>query len=300
MRKGCDRADRDISAPLRVTLDVRFRFSTRPLEIQRRADAGNQPNPEPQHSCRDASEFPKMGKCYEIKHFLNFRGIWLNNPQPNSLITFEINKSVSPVSPVSTVLFRGAYNGRYGSRQPLTGTGSQSIWRILPPSAPMYRNSPALHHQWQGCTVFFPEQSYRSRWKEKVGVRQMEEQSYRSATVARRRQGGKAARGGRRRGRGSLLWLVGAEQPPWDRQAALFSTRSPEGWSRERRRLKRKPESVRKQEDNRNVIAPSRFHRLEECGRWQRFRCCPSLLEAAKNSADADPACGICEAGKTC
>src|SRR5271167_3586301 len=37
--------------------------------------------------------------------------------------------------------------------------------------------------------VFFMEQSYRSRWKQKVGVRQIGEQSYRFATVARRRTG---------------------------------------------------------------------------------------------------------------
>ncbi len=48
----------------------------------------------------------KMGKCYGFTHFLRFRKKSRLNSQANDFITFEIKKSVSLVSPVSTVSFR--------------------------------------------------------------------------------------------------------------------------------------------------------------------------------------------------
>src|SRR5271167_1492505 len=35
---------------------------------------------------------PKMGKCYQIKHFLDFLRIQLENSQPKNLMTLEIKK----------------------------------------------------------------------------------------------------------------------------------------------------------------------------------------------------------------
>jgi hypothetical protein len=48
---------------------------------------------------------PKMGKCYEITHFLDFLGISSLFSHPNNLITFVIKKSVSLVPLVPTVHF---------------------------------------------------------------------------------------------------------------------------------------------------------------------------------------------------
>ena len=53
---------------------------------------------------------------------------------------------------------------------------------------------------------------------------------------------------------------------------SLFSTRSAEGWGRSSTGLKRKPESVRKQEGNTNVITLSRFLWLEQWRCRQRWR----------------------------
>ena len=47
----------------------------------------------------------KMGKCYEITHFLDFRGIWHFFSQPNNLIRLEIKKCVPLVPLVPTVPF---------------------------------------------------------------------------------------------------------------------------------------------------------------------------------------------------
>jgi hypothetical protein len=58
----------------------------------------------------DVSFFPKLGKCYEVIHFLDLRGFPLQNPQANRLMAFRDKKSVSLVSLVSTVSFRCAYN----------------------------------------------------------------------------------------------------------------------------------------------------------------------------------------------
>ena len=51
---------------------------------------------------------PKMGKCYEITHFLDFLRISYLFSQPNNLITFVIKKRclIGPISPPSP--FRGA------------------------------------------------------------------------------------------------------------------------------------------------------------------------------------------------
>ncbi len=65
-----------------------------------------------------------MGKCYPITRFLDFGGISNFYSQPNSLMELAINKTVPWVSPVSTVSFRCAYNGRYGS-WPITGSDSR-------------------------------------------------------------------------------------------------------------------------------------------------------------------------------
>jgi hypothetical protein len=54
---------------------------------------------------------PKMGKCYEMKHFLDLGGISPKNPQPNNLMVLGNKKSVSAVSPVPTVSFHCADNG---------------------------------------------------------------------------------------------------------------------------------------------------------------------------------------------
>jgi hydrophobic/amphiphilic exporter-1 (mainly G- bacteria), HAE1 family len=59
------------------------------------------------HQC---TSIPKMGKCYETTQFSDFLGISPLFSQPNRLIAFVIKKSVSLVSPVSTVSFRSAYN----------------------------------------------------------------------------------------------------------------------------------------------------------------------------------------------
>src|SRR5271167_2690258 len=53
----------------------------------------------------------------------------------------------------------------------------------------MLGNTPTPPRPRARLHVFFTEQSYRSRWKQKVGVRQIGEQSYGFATVARRRTG---------------------------------------------------------------------------------------------------------------
>ncbi len=52
-----------------------------------------------------ASFSSKMGKCFYMKHFLNFRRISPENPQDKEFIPLKIKKYVSPVSPVSTVSF---------------------------------------------------------------------------------------------------------------------------------------------------------------------------------------------------
>src|SRR5271157_1684754 len=72
------------------------------------------------------TSIPKMGKCYPIIHFLDFGGISHLYSQSNRLMERAIKKSVSWVSPVSTVPFRGAYNGAYGS-WPITGSDSTSL-----------------------------------------------------------------------------------------------------------------------------------------------------------------------------
>jgi hypothetical protein len=41
---------------------------------------------------RPFQAFPKMGKCYQIKHFLDLRGISRFFPQPNPLMQFMIKK----------------------------------------------------------------------------------------------------------------------------------------------------------------------------------------------------------------
>ena len=48
---------------------------------------------------------PKMGKCYEITHFLDFLRISYLFSQPNNLITFVIKKGVSLVPLVPPVHF---------------------------------------------------------------------------------------------------------------------------------------------------------------------------------------------------
>ena len=52
-----------------------------------------------------------MGKCYQITHFLDLRGISPENSQPNDLITLEIKKSVPLVPLVPTVSFSTWYAG---------------------------------------------------------------------------------------------------------------------------------------------------------------------------------------------
>src|SRR5215472_11999566 len=69
-----------------------------------------------------------LGKCNEIEHFLDFRGIPAENSQPKHLIPFEMKKSVSLVSPVSTVSFCRAYNGRHGLAQ-ITGSHRRDAGR---------------------------------------------------------------------------------------------------------------------------------------------------------------------------
>jgi len=57
--------------------------------------------------------------------------------------------------------------------RPITGSRSRCFWLTLcNTAAPLPRAK---------AECFFTEQSYRSRWKQKVGVGQMEEQSYRFA-----------------------------------------------------------------------------------------------------------------------
>jgi len=53
----------------------------------------------------------KMGKCYQITHFLDLRGISPENSQPNDLITLEIKKGVPLVPLVPTVSFSTCYAG---------------------------------------------------------------------------------------------------------------------------------------------------------------------------------------------
>jgi hypothetical protein len=70
------------------------------------------------------ASIPKMGKRYQITHFLDLRGIRLENPQHNDLMPDEIKKSVSLVSPVSTVSFCCAYNscpGEFVAQTPILG-----------------------------------------------------------------------------------------------------------------------------------------------------------------------------------
>ena len=50
----------------------------------------------------------KMGKCIQIIHFLNFRGISPKYPQPNPLTKRQIKKSVPLVPLVPTVSFSAA------------------------------------------------------------------------------------------------------------------------------------------------------------------------------------------------
>jgi hypothetical protein len=51
-----------------------------------------------------------MGKRHQIKHFLDISRSSVENQQDKQLIKFEINNSVSPVSRVSIVSFRCAYD----------------------------------------------------------------------------------------------------------------------------------------------------------------------------------------------
>jgi len=66
--------------------------------------AANHPTPIGDHL------LPKIVKCYQIKHFLDLRGISALYSQPNHLIVCVIKNSVSLVSLVSTVSFWCAYN----------------------------------------------------------------------------------------------------------------------------------------------------------------------------------------------
>ena len=60
---------------------------------------------------------PKMGKCYQIKHFLDFLRIQLENPQPKNLMTLEIKKvshqsHQSPQSHFDVLTKYGCLEGR--------------------------------------------------------------------------------------------------------------------------------------------------------------------------------------------
>ena len=75
---------------------------------------------------------------------------------------------------------------------------------------------------------FFTEQSYRSRWKQRMGVRQMEEQSYRFARSMPRQAGGTRAVPLRTLGWLVAPWADGSNGtgPPLQRDKAAFFLRN--------------------------------------------------------------------------
>src|SRR5271157_4297597 len=103
-----------------------------------------------------------MGKCYPITRFLDFGVISHLYSQPNRLMGLAINKSVSWVSPVSTVSFHGAYNGRYGS-WPTTGSDSSESCRSPRRRSEIHR---PLHCRGRGGAFFSRNKAPVSpRWR---------------------------------------------------------------------------------------------------------------------------------------
>jgi PAS domain-containing protein len=175
-------------------------------------------------------------------------------------------KSVSWVSPVSTVSFRGAYNGRYGS-WPITGS------RPFRHGGEEEKLAGKVDREGRGSLPLV------GRGNDDVWDRQRREERkpipQRPRQGARRKPGVLTIKAGmwfcfkgimlatppsikdsgcdRMRGAARPQFPErGAAAPPWDEVAPGAEV------------LKRKPESVRKQESNRNVIAPSRFLWLEQ------------------------------------
>jgi hypothetical protein len=122
-----------------------------------------------------------MGKCYPITRFLDCCGISHLYSQPNAVMERAIKKvshgsHQSPQSHFAVPTMEGMALGP----RPVRTLASLAL------TAPTLRNTPVPPRPRARLHVVFTEQSYRSRWKQ---VRQKGEQSYRFATVARRRTG---------------------------------------------------------------------------------------------------------------
>jgi hypothetical protein len=250
----------------------------------------------------------KMGKCRSIIQI--FDSVWISNlySQPNNLTALAINKSVSSVSLVSTVSFRRAYNRRYVSR-PITGLDFSVSYRppCRRSETPTPLLSRARLHFFHGTKLPFRRCGEEEDLAGKVprGGRQG---GLGSLRLGRRGndhlRDGRAVRGAASQshsGRGKVL----GRSPVYSRskpECRFVSWRScsrlhlrsriqivtrgeaqhgppsrkmrcrtpPAEAGAGSRGLKRKPESVRKQEGNRNVIAPSRFLWLE-AGGWRQW-----------------------------
>jgi hypothetical protein len=115
--------------------------------------------------------------------------------------------------------FRSQYAASSGRDARAISSNSRVVCR--PPGRRSARHGPSLPG---ALLLFFAEQSYRSRWKQRMGVRQMEEQSYRFARSMPRQAGGTRAVPLR-----TLGWLVAPRAdgsngtgPPLQRDKAAF------------------------------------------------------------------------------